>query len=213
MCQQKDEHRLILFGLRTDATRSPISSKTASDYLQEFCPLRQSLTALERRNFSLFQARRQIVYQRRLHLGYERFSLGRLGLYIEPQQRPHHLDCNFRVAMRLDRGHPWLPRKKQFYELLSERFLDIGCGIGRVRRVHEPDDGRVRLDGPYCHIEKLIHETTRRCLCTHGDQACPEAAVWSNAATRFSPRSWIGMRLGASSICDSILMSWLDNGS
>src|ERR1700676_114556 len=162
------------YPLRTDATWSPISSKTASDYLQESRQLRQSLAALEWRNFSLCQARRQIVYQRRLHLGDERFSLGRFGLYVEPQQRPHHLDCNFRIAMRLDRGHPWLPRKKQYYELLSERLLDIGCGIGRARRVHEPDDGRMLLDGPYCHIEKLIHETTRRCLCTHGDQAGPE---------------------------------------
>jgi len=35
MCQEKDEHTLILSGLRRNATRSPISSKTASDYLQE----------------------------------------------------------------------------------------------------------------------------------------------------------------------------------
>src|SRR6476646_1111834 len=76
--------------------------------------------------------------------------------------------------MRLGRGYPWFPLKQQFHELLSERFPYIGCGIGRARRVHQPDDGRMLLDGPYCHIEKLSHETTRRCLCAHGDQAGPE---------------------------------------
>src|ERR1700730_3211321 len=155
MCQQKDERMLILSasaqappGLPSPASCQRLPSVTPSAL--------ESLRALERRNFSLCQARRQIVYQRRLHLGDERFSLGRFGLYVEPEQRPHHLDCNFRIAMRLDRGHPWLSREKQFYELLPERFLDIGCGIGRTRRVHEPDDGRVLLDGPYRHIEKLI---------------------------------------------------------
>src|ERR1700761_7800645 len=36
----------------------------------------ESLRALWRRNFLLCQTRRQIVYQRRLHLGDKRFSLG-----------------------------------------------------------------------------------------------------------------------------------------
>src|ERR1700730_3837469 len=174
MCQPKDEHRLILAGSGPTPRRLPAPAKPQAATCRNPASLRPSLTALERRNFSLFQAWRQIVDQGRLYLGDQGFSLARLGVYIEPQQCSHHLDCNFRVAMRLDRGHPWLPRKKQYYELLPERLLDIGCGIGRARRVYEPDDGRMLLDGPYCHIEKLIHETTRRCLCTHGGQAGPE---------------------------------------
>ena len=85
MCQQKDDPRLILSALGTDTGLfAPISSKTASDYLHQCRQLSQSLRALERRNYSLCQARRQIAYQRRLYLGDERFSLGRFGLYVQP---------------------------------------------------------------------------------------------------------------------------------
>jgi len=76
--------------------------------------------------------------------------------------------------MRLVQGHSRLLRKKQFHELFAERLLDIGCGVGRARRVHKPDDGRVLLDGLNCDIEKLIYQSNRRCLGTHCDQVGPE---------------------------------------
>src|SRR5258705_4833552 len=76
--------------------------------------------------------------------------------------------------MRLVPGHPRLPCKKQFHELFAERLLDIGCGVGRARRVQEPDDGRVLLDGLNCDIERLIYQSNRQCLGTHCDQVGPE---------------------------------------
>jgi hypothetical protein len=52
--------------------------------------------------------------------------------------------------------------------------LISGGRAGRERRVHQPDDGAVLLDGLNGHIDKLIYQPNRRCLSTHFDQVNPE---------------------------------------
>src|ERR1700730_9031279 len=166
------------YPLRTDATWSPISSKTASDYLQESRQLRQSLAALEWRNFSLCQARRQITYQRRLHLGDERFSLGWFRLYVEPQQRPHHLDGNSRIAMRLDRGY-----HRGLGPASTQAIDDLLAALPRsLCFFPDGNSNDARISGRRMPTRMLIitipHRLTVTNLASSGDEstmgACPE---------------------------------------